>query len=192
MMNRKSTMAAFALVSFAVLQGCVAPSALAEQPGEIPRAASTPDTPKNWVAPGYKIFAQTLIDEIEANHPELVSATMHAVPPGEPAEAYTMIAGTFPDRIGNMSSPGDIITAKKGVSQVESKWGTDNYGKKVSIVLPLRDKAGNYLPVSLVIAFKQWPTSGLIDTDFLAPGLRIREDLAPRIDSTEALFATAE
>lgn len=185
-------MAAFAVLSFAALQGCIAPSALADQPDEIPRAASTPGTPKNWVAPEYKIFAQVLIDEIEATHPELVSATLHAVPPGEPADAFTMIAGTFPDRIGNMSSPGDIITAVKGASQVESKWGTENYGKKVSIVLPLRDSAGNYLPVSMVLAFKQWPTSGLIDTDFLAPGLRIREGIAPRIDGAASLFARAE
>src|SRR5688572_13152747 len=70
---------------------------------EIPRAASTPDTPKNWVAPKHKIHAQALIDKLAAAHPEIESITIHAVPAG--MKDYTMIAGTFPDRIGNTSSP---------------------------------------------------------------------------------------
>lgn len=165
----------------------VSSAGLAQQ--EIPRAASTPGTPKNWVGPTQKIKAQQLVDELAASHPEVMSITMHAVPAGAPD--YTMIAGTFPDRIGNVSSPGDIITAKKGVTQVESKWGTPDFGKKVSVVLPLKDSAGKYLPVAMVVAFKQSPTSGLIDVDFLQPGVRIRDSIAPRIQSVDSLYAAA-
>ncbi|MBN8844125.1 MAG: hypothetical protein J0H88_12860 [Sphingomonadales bacterium] len=156
---------------------------------EIPRAASTPQTPKNWVGPKQKIVAQKIVDEIIAAHPELVSITIHAIPAG--MTEYTMIAGTFPDRIGNASSPGDAITAKKGVTQVESKWGTPDFNKKVSILVPLKDSTGKYLPVTMVLAFKQSPDSGLIDIDFMQPGVRIRDAVAPKIASVEALFSPA-
>lgn len=167
--------------------GALATSASAQ---EVPRAASTPDTPKNWVAPKFKNNAQALVDKLYAAHPELESITIHAIPKG--MKDYTMIAGTFPDRIGNTSSPGDTITAIKGVTQVESKWGTANFGKKVSIVAPVMDSAGRYLPAAMVIAFKQTPTSGLIDLDFLHPGVRLRNSIAPMVANFEALFAPAK
>lgn len=157
---------------------------------EIPRAASTPDTPKNWVAPKFKNNAQALVDKLYAAHPELESITIHGIPRG--MKDYTMIAGTFPDRIGNTSSPGDTITAIKGVTQVESKWGTANYGKKVSIVAPEMDSAGHYLPAAMVIAIKQTPTSGLIDLDFLHPGVRLRNSIAPRVPNFDSLFDPAQ
>lgn len=157
---------------------------------EIPRAASTPQTAKNWVAPAGKNLAQSIVDGIVAGHPELVSITVHAVPAG--MTDYTMIAGTFPDRVGNVSSPGDVITAKKGVTQVESKWGTPDFNKKVSILVPLKDQSGKYLPVTMVLAFKQSPDSGLIDIDFMQPGVRIRDAVASKIPSAEALFAIAK
>ncbi len=157
---------------------------------EIPRAASTPQTPKNWVGPKGKIHAQGIVDEIVASHPELVSITIHAIPAG--MSDYTMIAGTFPDRVGNVSSPGDVITAKKGVTQVESKWGTPDFNKKVSILVPLKDTSGKYLPVTMVLAFKQSADSGLIDIDFMQPGVRIRDAIAPKIASAEALFSPAK
>lgn len=187
--SKTTMMAALSAVALIACTGAVAQQA--PQTAEIPRAASTPNTAKNWRGPDHKIFAQTIVDELASSHPEIMSITMHAVPAGQPADAYTMIAGTFPDRIGNVSSPGDVITAKKGVSQVESKWGTPDWGKKVSVVLPLKDSQGRYLPVAMVIAFHQSPTSGRIDTDFLAPGLAIRDALNARIANTEALFAPA-
>jgi hypothetical protein len=156
----------------------------------IPRAASTPDTPKNWAGPGKRILAQALVDDIAAHHPELISITMHAIPPG--GSEYTMISGTFPDRIGNESSPGDTITAKKGVTQVESKWGTENYGHKVSIVAPLKDSKGNYLPVAMVLAFKTSLDNGKKDTDFMEPGLKIRDALNSKISGAAALFEAAK
>lgn len=172
---------------FALAAPSFAVSAAAQ---EIPRAPSTPDTPKNWVAPKYKIHAQALVDKLAASHPEVESITIHAIPAG--MKDYTMIAGTFPDRIGNTSSPGDAITAVKGVTQVESKWGTANFNKKVSIVAPVMDSAGRYLPAAMVIAFKQSPTSGLIDTDFLQPGVRLRNSIAPMVSDFASLFAPAK
>lgn len=158
---------------------------------EIPRAASTPQTPKNWRGPAFRIKAQSIVDRLIAGHPEIMSITMHAVPAGQPADAYTMIAGSFPDRIGNTSSPGDVITAKKGVTQVESKWGTPDFGKKVSIVLPIKTSNGDYIPVAMVIAFHHNPALGMRDTDYMAPGVAIRNALAPEIASIATLFEQA-
>lgn len=158
---------------------------------EIPRAPSTPTTPKNWVAPPKKMHAQVLVDEIIAQHPEVISVTMHATPPGEKG-FYTMFAGSFSDRIGNESSPGDVITIVKGVTQVESKWGTPNWKQKVSIVAPLKDSSGNYLPAAIIIAFSTSPDDGRLDTDFLIPGVRIRDGLSSRISNLDSLFAAAK
>ena len=157
----------------------------------IPRAASTPNTPKNWAGPAQKILAQAIVDELIAKHPEVMSITIHATPPGE-ADLYTMIAGTFPDRIGNTSSPGDVITIKKAVTQVESKWGTPDWKKKVSVVLPLKDATGTYLPAAMVVAFKTSEDDKRTDTDFMAPGVVIRDGLNSRIENFAALFSPAQ
>lgn len=155
---------------------------------EIPRAPSTPDTPKNWQAPEYRIFAQQLVDELMAGHPEVMSITIHATPPGVDESTFSMIAGSFPDRIGNQSSPGDVISIVKGVTQVESKWGSANWKKKVSIVLPLKDFMGNYLRAAMVVAFITSAEDSRVDTDFLAPGVVIRDSLNSRITSLAVLF----
>ena len=174
------------LSAVAIAAAAIAGPAIAQ---EIPRAASTPTTPKNWRGPGQKIRAQSIVDRLIKAHPEIMSITMHGVPADLPADTYTMIAGSFPDRIGNTSSPGDIITAKKGVTQVESKWGTPDYGKKVSVVLPLKNTAGEYLPIAMVIAFHQSPATGKKDTDFMHPGLAIRDGLRAEIPSLQSLDA---
>jgi hypothetical protein len=187
----KTQAVAVALASSLVALSSVALPTSAFAEDAIPRAASTPNTPKNWAGPGKKIHAQLLVDELIAKHPEVMSITMHATPPGK-SDIYTMIAGSFPDRIGNESSPGDVITAKKGVSQVESKWGTPDWKHKVSTVLPLKDSKGTYLPVAMVIAFKTSPEDKRKDTDFLQPGLAIRDGLQPRIADFDALFAATK
>lgn len=168
-----------------------APATDAAAPEPAPRAPSTPNTPKNWAGPQQKILAQSIVDELIAKHPEVMSITIHATPPGE-TDIYTMIAGSFPDRIGNTSSPGDVITIKKAVSQVEPKWGTPDWKKKVSTVLPLKDASGTYLPAAMVIAFKTSEDDKRVDTDFLAPGLAIRDGLNSRIENFAALFSPAQ
>lgn len=169
-----------------LLMFSVGPAAAATD--EIPRAPSTPDTPKNWVAPDYKIFAQQLVDELMAGHPEIMSITIHATPPGMDDNVFSMVAGSFPDRIGNQSSPGDVISIVKGVTQVESKWGSPNWKKKVSIVLPLKDSQGNYLRAAMVVAFTTSEDDPRMDTDFMAPGVAIRDSLNSRIAGFDTLF----
>ena len=59
------------LACAAALTGCFATAAF---------AADAPK--KNWTAPAQKIYAQKLSDETMAKHPELLSVTLHGVPPG--------------------------------------------------------------------------------------------------------------
>ena len=67
------------------------------------------DAPKkNWIPPSHKIYGQKLCDETMARHPELISVTLHGVPPGLDA-VYTMFAGSFPDRIGNPDDSVDLL-----------------------------------------------------------------------------------
>lgn len=194
---RGALVVSLAAVLTTALAGCAkqpeaAPSAPSAAPlvEPIPRAASTPNTPKNWAGPKQRIYAQALVDELIASHPEVASFTIHAPPPGE-KDLYTMIAGSFPDRIGNMSSTGHVLAIKKAVSQVESKWGTPEWRQKVSIVLPLKDVSGTYLPAAIVIAYATSADDKRVDTDFLAPGVAIRDELNSRIETFAALFEPA-
>lgn len=109
-----------------------------------PAAASAQSKPaKNWTAPAYKIYAQVLSDETMARHPELLSVTFHGVPPGAPADTWTMYAGSYPDRIGNPDDPDDIDVSKKGITILDPRWRRTNDPVKKFVVLePLRDKAG--------------------------------------------------
>src|SRR5690242_15527273 len=58
-------------------------------------SASTWAADKNWTPPANKIYGQKLSDETMAAHPELLSVTLHGVPPGK-TDVYTMFAGSYP------------------------------------------------------------------------------------------------
>ncbi len=76
---------------------------------------------KNWTPPAQKIYAQVLSDETMKAHPDLLSVTLHGVPPGM-TDAYTMFAGSYPERIGNADDPDDIDVSKKGITIVDPRW----------------------------------------------------------------------
>src|SRR5437660_9603459 len=79
----------------ALMALCGLASTLAFAQGANSPAAA--ERPKNWTPPPYRIYAQTLSDQIVAQHPELLSVTFHGVPPGM-SKVYTMFAGSYPDR----------------------------------------------------------------------------------------------
>lgn len=180
------------LALVAALSVCATFSSASASAAEAAAAPTPAPTPKNWTAPGHAMLGQVLVNELMAKHPEVMSITMHANPPGASADVYTMFAGSFPERIGNTSSPGDITTIKKGVTQIEPKWGTPDWQKKVSAVMPLKDASGKYIPAAMIIAFKTAPNNGKIDTDFLKPAIAIRDGLQKRISSLDALFQPAK
>ncbi|MDB6089851.1 MAG: hypothetical protein JWN85_2635 [Gammaproteobacteria bacterium] len=174
------------LVRFA----CVAVLATGAFMGPSVAPAAAPAHPKNWTPPATKIYAQKLADEIMAAHPELISVTFHGIPPGQ-TDAYTMFAGSLPDRIGNVDDPDDVDISKKGITIVDPRWHrTNDTVKKFVMMLPLRDVSGENVG-EIVIAYKNPPDSGKTEEDFFLASTRLRDGLMRKIPSYPALFAAA-
>src|SRR5258707_8234094 len=86
-----------------------------------PTLAWAQDKPKkNWTAPGKKIYGQQLSDETMKKHPELLSITLHGVPPGMTV-VYTLFAVSYLDRIGNTDDPDDIDVIKNGITILDPR-----------------------------------------------------------------------
>ena len=145
---------------------------------------------RNWSPPATKIYAQQLSDETMKAHPELLSVTLHGVPPGM-HEAYTMFAGSYPDRVGNPDDPDDIDVSKKGITIVDPRWRrTKDPAPKFVVLMPLRNRAGENIGL-VVYAFKVPVESNAGERKFYLKALDLRDALAKRIPSYDALFAAA-
>jgi hypothetical protein len=154
-------------------------------------AVSAEQHEKNWVPPATKIYAQQLVDEIMANHPELVSVAFHGVPPGQP-DTYTMFAGPWPDRIGNADDADDIDISKKGITILNPRWHRpDDTVRRFLVMLPLWDASGEIIS-AIVIAFKNPPDSRKSEKDFFLAALALRDSLQKKIRDRAALFAPAK
>jgi hypothetical protein len=156
-----------------------------------PWAADAPA--KNWTPPAQKIYAQKLSDETMAKHPELLSITLHGVPPGQ-VEVYTMFAGSYPERIGNPDDPDDIDVSKKGITILDPRWHrTKDAVKKFVVLMPMRDKAGENIGL-VVYAFKnpENPNTSAAEKEYLAKAAVLRDGLAKEIPSYKALFDPAK
>jgi len=154
--------------------------------------ASTPSlaSEKNWTPPAHKIYAQQLADATMKAHPELLSVTLHGVPPGA-HDAYTMFAGSYLDRIGNADDPDDIDVSKKGITIVDPRWHrTQDPAPKFVVLMPLRDRAGENIGL-VVYAFKVPVESNAGERKFYLQALGLRDALARQIPSYAALFAPA-
>jgi hypothetical protein len=153
-------------------------------------AAETPA--KNWTPPAQRIYAQKLADETMAKHPELLSITLHGVPPGQ-ENVYTMFAGSYPERIGNPDDPDDIDVSKKGITILDPRWHrTNDTAKKFVVLMPMRDKSGDNVGL-VVYAFKdpKNPSTSAAERDYLAKATTLRDGLAKKIPSYKALFDPA-
>jgi hypothetical protein len=156
-----------------------------------PTGAARAEAPaKNWTPPPYRIYAQTLSDEIMRLHPELWSVTFHGVPPGLD-KVYTMFAGSYPERIGNPDDPDDVDVIVKGISSVDPRWHRHDARAKFVLQLPLRDKAGENIGL-LVLAYRTGPELHMGERDYFAAGTMLRDQLEERIPSLPALFAKAQ
>jgi hypothetical protein len=143
---------------------------------------------KNWTPPAHKIYAQQLSDDtMKANH-DLVSVTIHGVPPGQTG-VYTMFAGSFPERIGNADDPDDIDVSRKGITIVDPRWNRVNDAvPKFVVLMPMRNAAGDNVGL-VVYAFKVPARSNRYERTLYTRALNLRDALARRITSYEGLFA---
>ncbi|SFH67999.1 hypothetical protein SAMN04515618_101710 [Collimonas sp. OK307] len=145
---------------------------------------------KNWTPPEYKIYAQTLSDQIMAKHPELLSVTFHGVPPGM-SKVYTMFAGSYPERIGNPDDPDDVMVVETGITILDPRWHrTKDVKPKYVMMVPLRDAQGENCGM-LVLAYKNPANSGKKDIDFFKSSTALRDNLQKQIPSYEALYKQA-
>ena len=167
------------IVAISALGACVALGSTT------PFAADPPK--KNWTAPAQKIYGQQLSDETMKAHPELLSITLHGVPPGL-TDVYTMFAGSFPERIGNPDDPDDIDVIKKGFTILDPRWKrTKDTDKKFVVLMPMQDAKGENIGL-VVYAFKN-PTSMFgMEEHYLKESMKLRNALAKKIPSYNALF----
>ena len=145
---------------------------------------------KNWTPPAFLTNAQALSNATMHDHPELLSMTLHGVPPGMD-KTYTMFAGSYPDRIGNADDPDDIDVIVKGITIVDPRWHrTKDAMPKFVVQLPLRDAAGNNIGL-VVYAFHVSVASNAGEREFYAKALDLRDALATQTPSYAALFERA-
>ena len=131
---------------------------------------------KYGLAADNKIYAQTLVNQIMAENPNLVSAGIHCVPPG--GDAQSIVASTL-NVIGKKSDPEDILHGSTVISPHPRL-------PKLGIMLPLHDRDGHDLG-SLALSFKY--QSGEDQVKFFAQATAIRDRIAPQIASLAALWA---
>jgi hypothetical protein len=168
------------------LAGPLILGAVASSAQTAPAAAAA----KNWTPPAGKIYAQQLSDQTMAKHPELLSVTLHGVPPGQ-QNLYTMFAGSYPERIGNPDDPDDIDVTKKGITILDPRWRRTDPIKKFVVLMPLRDAHGQNVGL-IVYAFKSPPNDKTTEGQYFARSVALRDALQVKIPSYEALFAPAK
>jgi len=121
----------------------------------------------------------------------LISVTFHGVPPGM-TDAYTMFAGSFPERIGNTDDPDDIMVSKTGITILDPRWHrTKDPIAKFLVMTPLRDASGENIGL-LVLSYHNLPNMAKSEREFFAMGTALRDELQFRIKSLDALFERAE
>jgi hypothetical protein len=95
-----------------------------------------------------RIYAQRLVDELAARHPELVRIGMHVTPPNKPDNI--IIACNMSDRIGLKSDPEDLKAMKSGQPVVLKEGGN------FDVTLPLHDAAGKAIG-AIGLTFRSLP-----------------------------------
>jgi hypothetical protein len=147
---------------------------------------------KNWSAPSFKPFVQTLTEQVIRAHPELISVTFHGSPPDAPPKTFTMFGGSYLDRIGNPDDPDDVMVIETGITILDPRWHrTKDAIRKFVVMTPLRDAAGENIGL-LVLAYKNPADHQRSDASFYLAGTQLRDKLQRQIPSFAALFAPAK
>lgn len=125
------------------------------------------------------IYAQTLVNEQMAKHPELLVLGMHAPKPG--AKDSHMIAANL-DRIGKVDDEDDLAVAqeRKTILAPNLKEPT-----KFEVAVPLKDASGKVIG-SLSTVFKY--AAGDDEVKMHVAALAIRDEMAKKIPGVAALF----
>jgi hypothetical protein len=135
--------------------------------------------------PGHTIFAQKLVDEAKARRPDIVTAGIHAKPPGTPD--YIIVAHTNPASVGHKSEGADLVTLATGKVDGPNPLPGGVY----DVGVPLKDKAGHAVGF-LAVHIRPPAHSKDPKADSLQSVLKLRDELSTRIASEAALFASVD
>ena len=125
------------------------------------------------------IYAQKLVNEQMAKHPELVVIGLHAPKPG--AKSSTMIASNL-DRIGKADDDDDLAVARERKTILAPNLKDPT---KFEVAVPLKDAAGKVIG-SLSVVFKY--TAGDDEIKMHTAAVAIRDDVAKQTPSVADLF----
>jgi hypothetical protein len=126
-----------------------------------------------------KVYAQTLINEIIRDNPDILITSLHAIAPG--ANDQTMIASTL-DRIGEKDDDEDLTVVKEheiilAQSQIDPN--------KFKTHMAMMDASGKFFG-ELVVIFKY--DSGKNEAYYCSRAVNIRAGLAKKIANFAVLF----
>lgn len=93
---------------------------------------------------GKKIFAQNLVDEALAKHPEVVILALHVTPPGK---ADNVIIASNIGRIGKKADEDDMRVIRTGKTNLE----VNTAGNHFEVELPLQDASGKTIGAAGVV-----------------------------------------
>jgi hypothetical protein len=159
----------------------VATSAGAQPPPRHSTAESDRD-PSFVAAAANHIYAQRLVNELSALHPDVKVIALHATRPG--SRGQTMIAATL-DRIGKEDDEDDqaVVRERKSIIAPRTKPNPD-----IELLIPAEDSSGNTIGL-LGLLFT--PRRGETQLDIFRRGTALRDWLARRTPSLSSWFAPA-
>jgi hypothetical protein len=128
------------------------------------------------------IYAQTLVNEAMAKHPELLVIGMHALKPG--SKGSTMIASNL-DRIGKKDDDDDLAVSRERKTILAPNLTEPT---KFEVAVPLKDASGKVIG-SLSAVFKY--AAGDDEVKMHVAAVAIRDDLAKKTPDVAALFKPA-
>jgi hypothetical protein len=122
-------------------------------------------------------YAQKLVDEALANHPEIILLAIHATPPGH---KNLIVASNF-GRIGKIGDEDDLRCIETGKSNLE----LNSTGKHFEDELILLDSSGKTIG-ALGVVFNYKPGDDRAAMAKLAE--QVRDEMKAKLSSEEALF----
>lgn len=125
-----------------------------------------------------KIFAQQLVDQTVARHPEVVVLAMHVTPPKE--KDNVIIASNI-GRIGKLADEDDMRVVNTGKSNLE----VNPNGDRFEVELVLQNKAGKTIgALGVVFPYKPGDDKAAFDKK----AQQIRNELRAQIPVLDKLF----
>lgn len=146
-------------------------------------SAQTPANPAWGKAADNHIYAQLLVNQTMASHPELVVVGLHPVAPG--AKTGKMIATNL-DRIGKNDDDDDIGCATERKTVLAPNLEDPS---KFEVLIPMKDASGEVIG-AMGLVFRNHP--GDDERAFYLEAVAIRDALAKRIPNLASLSNPAD